>query len=274
MAKVKFYGVRKGRKIGVFESWEDTIKYVNKYSGAEYKSFKTHNEAQNYVNSVSKKKKNNIKKQTKQTNNNDKTEVKIKTKEVNKKEVIKSIKKVTEKPKQLEKNKINLEQEQNQLKQKQLFVDYNKEISQVSPSAFIDVYVDGSYQSSTNSIGYGIVFILSNTFMLKDCGRIPTKETSTRNVFGEIYAVIRAIQMAVANDIENIRVHYDYEGLEKWITGEWKSKVPISKYYIEYFNQQVLIDKKVNVIFKKVSAHSGNFGNDIADELAKTGCKL
>lgn len=53
MAKNKFYGVRKGREVGIFDSWEKTKKIVQGYSGAEYASFPTKKLAFNYVNSFS-----------------------------------------------------------------------------------------------------------------------------------------------------------------------------------------------------------------------------
>lgn len=44
----KFYAVRKGKKTGIFLSWEECKKQVDGFSGAEYKSFKTKEEAKNY----------------------------------------------------------------------------------------------------------------------------------------------------------------------------------------------------------------------------------
>lgn len=139
---------------------------------------------------------------------------------------------------------------------------------------YVDVYVDGSYNELNDTIGYGIVFFLPDGTIIKDCGRIPTKDTSTRNVFGELYSMIRTIQMAIANEFKDIIVHYDYEGIEKWTTGEWKAKTPITKHYVNYFNQYVTVEKRVNVVFNKVSAHSGIVGNEMADKLAKMGCCL
>lgn len=45
----KFYAVRKGRKTGVFHSWAECQAQINGFSGAEYKSFKTNQEAMDYV---------------------------------------------------------------------------------------------------------------------------------------------------------------------------------------------------------------------------------
>lgn len=44
----KFYAVRKGKKTGVFLTWEECKRQVDGFSGAEYKSFKTRKEAEEY----------------------------------------------------------------------------------------------------------------------------------------------------------------------------------------------------------------------------------
>jgi ribonuclease HI len=45
----KVYAVRKGRKTGIFRSWEECKEQVDGFAGAEYKSFKTEGEAQDYL---------------------------------------------------------------------------------------------------------------------------------------------------------------------------------------------------------------------------------
>ena len=45
----KFYAVRKGTVTGIFRTWEECKKNVHGYSGAEYKSFKTLEEAEAYM---------------------------------------------------------------------------------------------------------------------------------------------------------------------------------------------------------------------------------
>ena len=49
MAKTKFYAVRSGRETGIFESWEECQKQVTGFSGAEFKSFTTRQEALVYL---------------------------------------------------------------------------------------------------------------------------------------------------------------------------------------------------------------------------------
>ena len=50
----KVYAVKKGRHPGIYNSWDDCKKQVNGYSGAEFKSFKSLEDAEEYlgINSV------------------------------------------------------------------------------------------------------------------------------------------------------------------------------------------------------------------------------
>lgn len=49
MAKKKFYAVKNGRETGVFSSWDECKDLVSGFSGAEYKSFSSLEEARNYL---------------------------------------------------------------------------------------------------------------------------------------------------------------------------------------------------------------------------------
>lgn len=44
-----FYAVKKGRNIGIYNSWEDCKREVEGFSGAEYKKFKTYEEAKAFI---------------------------------------------------------------------------------------------------------------------------------------------------------------------------------------------------------------------------------
>lgn len=45
----KFYAVRKGKKPGIYKTWDECKNQVNGFPGAEYKSFKTQSEAKAYM---------------------------------------------------------------------------------------------------------------------------------------------------------------------------------------------------------------------------------
>ena len=46
---MKYYAVKKGRNPGIYESWDLCLKEVKGYSGAIYKSFKTLDQARNFM---------------------------------------------------------------------------------------------------------------------------------------------------------------------------------------------------------------------------------
>ena len=45
----KFYAVRKGKVPGIYTTWPETQEQTQGFSGAEYKSFKTKDEAEDYL---------------------------------------------------------------------------------------------------------------------------------------------------------------------------------------------------------------------------------
>lgn len=49
MSKTKYYAVKKGRNPGIYNSWDDCLKEVNGFTGAVYKSFKTYDEANDFM---------------------------------------------------------------------------------------------------------------------------------------------------------------------------------------------------------------------------------
>ena len=87
-----------------------------------------------------------------------------------------------------------------------------------------------------------------------------------RNVAGEIEGAKLAMQFCIDNHIEEIDIYYDYEGVEKWCTGAWKTNKSGTISYKQFYDE---IKKSVKVSFNKVKGHSGNKYNDVADRLAK-----
>ena len=51
----KFYAVKKGKKTGIFNTWEECKQSVSNFSGAVFKSFKTEKEALDYLSALDEK---------------------------------------------------------------------------------------------------------------------------------------------------------------------------------------------------------------------------
>lgn len=195
----KYYAVRKGKTPGIYKAWDECKAQVDGFSGAEYKSFKTEQEARDYIG-------------------------------------------------------YSVEQER-----------MNKPVKNVNTSR-VEAYVDGSYNSETNEFSYGMI-ILQNGEELKFAEKYDNKELALmHNVAGEIKGAEAAIRYAVENSLESIIIYHDYEGIAKWCLGEWKANKEGTKAYKEYYES---VKDKVSISFVKVTGHSNNKYNDIADELAK-----
>ncbi len=202
MAK-KFYAVKKGKKTGVFESWDACKMQVDGFSGAVFKSFKTKEEALAYLGEACE-------------------------------------------------------------TQKKGDSDGKRENG---PSAgCVEAYVDGSYNRRTKEFSYGMV-ILQDGHELKFSEKYGDRElASMHNVAGEIKGAQAAMQYAADHFLGGITIYHDYEGIAKWCTGEWKTNKDGTKAYKAFYDS---IKDKVSVKFIKVTAHSNNKYNDMADVLAK-----
>lgn len=193
--KRKFYAVRKGRKRGIFFSWDECKKQVHGYSGAEFKSFDNHTDAQRFLDGG----------------------VKI--------------------------------------------------VQKLSELEGLIAFVDGSYNHELVEAGYGCVLIKDDKVIEElSSSIILDKYKNSRNVEGELEAATEAVHWAVENGHEKITIVYDYNGIEKWVTGEWKTKKELTK---DYVAEMRALKMHIEIDFVKVKAHSGERYNERADYLAK-----
>ena len=68
------------------------------------------------------------------------------------------------------------------------------------------------------------------------------------------------------NNIKSIAIYYDYEGIAKWCTGEWRANKPGTIAYRDFYEK---ISEDIDITFVKVQGHSNDKYNDMADALAK-----
>lgn len=131
----------------------------------------------------------------------------------------------------------------------------------------IEAYVDGSFDASRKKYGSGGVLIKNGEVIdrFSKEGTNPDN-VSMRNVAGEIEASMHAMQYCVDNGYKNLVIYFDYNGIEKWCTGEWKANKNGTKEYRKFYDG---ISEKLNVSFVKVKAHTGVEYNEMADQLAK-----
>lgn len=148
-----------------------------------------------------------------------------------------------------------------------------KEIKKLEPHQVI-AFVDGSYSSNVGGeerYGYGAVLITDESETEISGSYDNMEYMVSRNVAGEIEGVRNSILWAIENNKKEIIVYYDYEGIEKWATKEWKTNKNLTKRYSEFYNEK---SKLIKIKFRHVKAHSGIYYNERADELAKKSLEI
>lgn len=127
-------------------------------------------------------------------------------------------------------------------------------------------YVDGSYDSTTNTFSYGMVFFHAGQELHFSKRYNDSDLTEMNNVAGEIKGAEAAIKYCLEKNISSITIYHDYEGIAKWCNGDWKAKKAGTIAYANFYKEA---SAKVNIQFVKVKGHSGNRYNELADRLAK-----
>lgn len=131
----------------------------------------------------------------------------------------------------------------------------------------IIIFVDGSFIEAKRNYSYGLVVVKDGEVLYKENGVGDNNEAiSHRNVAGEVLGATRAVVYADENNIEQITIAYDYQGIESWALGFWKRNTNLTETYHQFMTEKM---KYIKIRFKKIKGHSGDKYNDLADELAK-----
>lgn len=133
-------------------------------------------------------------------------------------------------------------------------------------------YVDGSYDDSIKKYAFGCVFILSDGRIFTEYGNGDNEQSlQHRNVTGEMLGAMYAVKFAMSNGFHGVEIRYDYQGIESWVTGEWRSKTELTRKYAASMREW---GKSIAVRFTKVAAHTNVTYNELADKMAKTGLTM
>jgi len=127
------------------------------------------------------------------------------------------------------------------------------------------IYVDGSCLDE--NVGYGLVVLKDGQIIDELYGPVEDEAVQgMRQVAGELRAVQEAIAWCREHSVAEVSLFYDYEGIEKWATGEWRANRPATRAYARAAGKWSVV-----VHWHKVESHIGNRWNDYADQLAKRG---
>ena len=130
-------------------------------------------------------------------------------------------------------------------------------------------FVDGSYSSDADGkekYSFGVIIKTKESEDSLYKAFVDIDYMESKNIAGEIEGVKQAVLWAIDRKKQRIKIFYDYEGIEKWATKEWKSKAKVSQEYVKFFDDN---SKLIKIEFEHVKAHSGIIYNEKADELAR-----
>lgn len=136
-------------------------------------------------------------------------------------------------------------------------------------SGYVVAFCDGSYDKELGRYSYGVVTINLENKQENICGSGSNpKYIQTYNITGEVLGAINAMDWAVSNGYEKLKIYYDYEGIHNWISGKWTANCETSKMYTYLYNTK--FNGILDIEFIKVKGHSNNKYNEEADCLAKS----
>lgn len=137
-----------------------------------------------------------------------------------------------------------------------------------------NIYVDGSYKPTTNTIG--CAFTLSDDTCKKPYRAAFSKQLKSQHKYGsniaEMIAAKTAIKTARSLGFTQIIIYHDWNGLELFSHRNRIKKrhkgCPSYVVYAEYIEK---VRNVAEVSFVKVKAHSGNEFNNLVDKMARAG---
>jgi ribonuclease HI len=129
-------------------------------------------------------------------------------------------------------------------------------------SGIYEAFVDGSFIGG--KVGYGALIYLGDDLKAKFSGTLAF--TQFRQFGGELKSVVETVNWCRKNKVSKIRINYDYEGIEKFVTGVWKPKNELSQKYLEYVKRNA---DYIQIEWRHIKSHTGNPKNDEADKLAR-----
>ena len=141
----------------------------------------------------------------------------------------------------------------------------------VATPAATTVYVDGSFITTTEVVGWGYLILNDGKEIARNSGASNDAGLAgIRNVAGELMAAMRGISHAVKLGSKDIVVMYDYEGIGAWADGKWRCKNEYTKKYAQYV---AAMRKEINIEFKWTRGHSGDVYNGHVDNLARSAAR-
>ncbi|XP_012525622.1 ribonuclease H1 [Monomorium pharaonis] len=291
--KMPYYAVAKGRKPGIYATWNECSAQVLKFPGSIYKKFATEREAQNFI-----KERSSSTVGTNSTKSLSSEIINARSQVLPKQLFALGRKQVTvaeTKPlSSLSKrtlstsNDTNESNEQPNKKRKitsdncflsaQCLDQDDKVNFIVDEEGYVNVFTDGActlngYKNAR--AGIGVWFQDNHPLNVSQ----PVEGRATNNM-AEIQAVTVAVRQAKKAGIKKLKINTDSKFLinciTKWMPS-WKRRGWITVGNKPVINKSELIEmekelKSLTIVWNHVNGHVGIYGNEMADKLAREGC--
>lgn len=303
MAAKKYYAVKKGKKTGIFSTWEECRASVEGCPGAEYKGFAELAEAESYLglaasgvvsrkvleNAVSTGKRQGV--ETDAAFEGKRQGVEMEADSEGKHQGLESDSAFEGKRKGVEDETVSQDRlqgvaadtapmggtkgkgEDNSFRGwlRREKEEWESLPGEAPEAGTLLAYVDGSYDDSLKKYAFGCVFILPDGRIYTEYGNGDNEQSLRhRNVTGEMLGAMYAVKTAMLSGFSQIEIRYDYEGIEKWVTGAWRSRTELTGKYATSMREW---GKSIKIRFTKVAAHTNVYYNELADKMAKTGLR-
>lgn len=136
------------------------------------------------------------------------------------------------------------------------------------PKDCLHVYVDGSYNATTEQYSYGMVAVQKDIVLHIESGKGQSDSSKNiRQIAGELEGAVKGVEYALSIGEKRVVIFHDYVGICYHATGFWERREESSKEYYE--KMQKLMSSGIEVIFVKVDSHTGDLFNELVDEKCK-----
>uniref|UniRef100_A0A8D1EEK5 Ribonuclease H1 n=1 Tax=Sus scrofa TaxID=9823 RepID=A0A8D1EEK5_PIG len=259
-ALAMFYAVRRGRKAGVFLTWNECRAQVDRFPAARFKKFATEEEAWAFV-------RNSASHEGSEGQGNG--------------QVQESHVKANKRPRE--------PQDEDEVEKAELPAKHVKQSAGPPPPVgkdtfsymeeFVVVYTDGCCSSNgRRRARAGIGVYWGPGHPLNVGIRLPGRQTNQR---AEIHAACKALELAKAQNISKLVLYTDsmftINGITSWVPGwkknGWRTSTHKEVVNKEDFQELERLAQGMDVQWMHVPGHAGFIGNEEADRLAREGAK-